>query len=182
MIEQNFLTKYVTIGPFHLTAVTGASMTGSSWIIHTICGILFVFLIKKLGIAVNLLFGAFLIFLSANVLCFASFFFPTAVSLWAVVAGIAIGGTTFFSCLVAFMESKFPVTPRMTSLYLITNCVCNVMWPALVGQFIEDRPYVFVLVIYVCSTVSLITVVALIFMVNVWFNGKKSESSRIRSA
>lgn len=159
-------------------------MTGSSWIIHTICGILFVFLIKKLGIAVNLLIGAFLIFLSANLLSFSSFFFPTPLSLWLIVAGFAIGGTTFFSCLVAFMESKFPVSPRMTSLYLITNCVCNVIWPALVGQFIEERPFVFVLVIYVCSTVSLVAVISLVFMVNVWFNGKKSaeDEPRIASA
>jgi hypothetical protein len=123
-----------------------------------------------LGIAVNLLIGAFVIFLSANLLSVSSIFFPTAISLWIVVAGIAIGGTTFFSCLVAFMESKFPVTPRMTSLYLITNCVCNIIWPALVGQFIDQRPFVFVLVIYVCSTVSLITVISLLFLVNNWFN------------
>ena len=179
MIEQNFLTKYAKIGPFALEEKTGAKMTGSSWLIHLICGILFVFLIKKLGIAMNLLFGSVLIFVTANFLLITSLMLPESLCLWAAVAGFSIGGTTFFSCLVAFLESKFPVSPRMTSLYLITNCVCNVIWPALVGQFIDQAPIVFVIVIYACSAISLLAVISMLVTVRIWF---KSNSYSINTA
>lgn len=165
MIEQGFLTKYVTISGYGLDAKTGASMGGTSWIVHIVSAVLFVFIIRRIGMANNLILAAIILTLSNLLLVVttASHVYLSSI-LWSGIIGMAVGGCTFFACLVSFLEGMFSVSPRDSSFYLIPNCVGNIVWPLLVGRYIESLPDVFIYTMAGCGFASCLTVVCLLLL------------------
>lgn len=162
MIEQSFLTKYVTISKFSLTSAKGASIEGSSWITHVVCGFLSIFVIQKIGLKRILIVSAVFI-AAAHGLLITTFHTGQEWILWAVVNIMAIGTTSVFGVLVAYMETKFRVSPREASIYLIPNCLGNIIWPTFIGAFIDDMPDVFVLSMAFCGFMAVLLVSFVIF-------------------
>lgn len=163
MIEQSFLTKYVTISRFGLTSARGASIEGSSWITHVVCGILSMFIIPKLGLKRVLIVSAIFIFIAHGLLV-TTFHIGQEWVLWATVNIMAVGSTSVFGALVAYMETKFRVSPREASIYLVPNCIGNIVWPTFVGALIDPLPDVFIMSLAFCGFMAVLLTSVVIFL------------------
>ena len=172
-IESIFLTKYVSSSGFNLPSATGASLLGTSWTVHVVSVVVFVFLIRFLGVGVSLSIGVTLILLSNMVLLLTTacgFYSPTV--LWLCVVLMSIGGSTFFGPLVAFMEMYFPVSPAASSFYLIPNCIGNILWPLFVGHLFDNNPDIVVHSMASCAVISTILVLMIIIVADKMFKKK----------
>ena len=161
-VEQAFLVKYVTLSKFSMTSARAAAIEGSSWITHVVCGVFSIFMIQKIGLKRTLIFSAFFIGL-AHALLLTTFHTGQEWVLWAVVNIMSVGSTAVFGSLVAYMECKFSVTQRESSVYLIPNSLGNMIWPALIGASIDRFPDVFIVSMVFCGFLAVILISSVIF-------------------
>lgn len=177
-IESIFWTKYVSESEFKLPSSTGASMLGTSWVVHVVSVAVFAGVIKAIGVSSSLFLGVTLILLS-NLLLVVS---TTAFSMynpflaWTAVIGMSVGGSTFFGPLVAFMEMHFPVSARYSSFYLIPNCIANIVWPIIVGQFFESMPNFVIYSMTFCAFVSTLLVFIIVIFAEKVFANKTRQN------
>lgn len=161
-VEQAFLVKYVTLSHFSITSARAAAIEGSSWITHVVCGVFSIFMIQKIGLKRTLIFSAFFIG-AAHGLLITTFQTGQEWVLWAVVNIMSIGSTAVFGSLVAYMECKFSVTQRESSIYLIPNSLGNMIWPALIGATIDRFPDVFIVSMVFCGFLAVILISSVIY-------------------
>lgn len=162
MIEAGFLTSYVHESHFKLDMKVGATMESSSWITHIVSGIISIYVVKKFGLKLNLIIGVSVVLISNIFLVIMTKVGSSEWIMWVGVTGISIGGCSFFSSLVSFMESIFPVSSRVASLYLVPNCISNIIWPQIVGHLIEVEPQVFIYSMAFCAIASALLLTSLL--------------------
>ena len=162
MIEAGFLTSYVHESHFKLDMKVGATMESSSWITHIVSGIISIYVVKKFGLKLNLIIGVSVVLISNIFLVIMTKVSSSEWIMWVGITGISIGGCSFFSSLVSFMESIFPVSSRVASLYLVPNCLSNIIWPQIVGHLIEVEPQVFIYSMAFCAIASALLLTSLL--------------------
>ena len=175
MIEAGYLTSYVHESHFKLEMREGARMESSSWITHIISGIISIYVVKKIGLKWNLIIGVSMVVLSNVFMVIMSEISSSEYVMWIGITGISIGGCSFFSSLVSFMESIFPVSSRVASLYLVPNCLSNIIWPQIVGHLIETEPQVFIYSMAFCAIVSGILLTILLIVTKRFEGGKQNK-------
>jgi hypothetical protein len=175
-IESIFWTKYVTESKFKLSSSTGSSMLGVSWFVHVLSVALFGGVIKIIGIESSLFLGVTLILVSNALLVVSTTILHcyNAVILWAAVLAMSVGGSTFFGPLLAFMEKHFPVSVQFSSFYLIPNCIGNVAWPIIVGNFFDSVPDFVIYSMAFCAVVSTVLVSLVVLSARKMFNREAS--------
>lgn len=62
---------------------------------------------------------------------------------WVAVVLETIGNSSMFVSLMGLCENYFHVTGRVTSYFLLSICVGDILVPWFVGQFVESCPEVF---------------------------------------
>ncbi len=163
MVLETFVTSYVVKSEHGASKAVGATMVTVNWTIHTCLGVPAIFLIKFIGLKWTLTFQVALIVASGFV-----FMFMGGVSLnwlWLAVVLESVGNCAVFGGLMGYLEQFFPLTGRMTSIFLLSICVGDTIWPMLVGNYIESHPEVFGFTMMLCAIATLILFVALIAVV-----------------
>lgn len=78
--------------------------------------------------------------------------------------GIGIGPV--FAGVLGYLQQYFPVTGRITSIFIVSACVGEFLYPWIISQWLEDHPSVFLYVMAICSIVDLIAFIAAYLMCN----------------
>lgn len=177
-IESVFLTKYVSSSGFNLASATGASMLGVSWIVHVVSVVIFIFVIRVIGVASSMTLGVVTILLTNLVLAFSTTIFQvySSILLWSCIICMSVGGSTFFGPLVAFMENHFPVSPQASSLYLIPNYIGNTVWPLIVGHYFDGNPDTVIYSMSFCAVISTLLVIFIVFAGNKLFLNNQKQT------
>ena len=175
MVEQSFITKYVTISHFNLTAAQGATIESSSWVTNVIFGAGCIVIINKFGLEITLTVCAVITAFSQ---VFMLSLFGTGMEwvLWITVNLVSMGTTPLFGTLIAYLETKFPVSSRAAAFYLILNCMGNVTWPIVVSTFIDAWPDVYVYAMAMTALSSSTLAIVVLILAKVFFPSPKSAS------
>lgn len=173
MIEQSFITKYVTISNFKLTAAQGATIESSSWVTNVIFGAGSIIVINRFGLEVTLMICA-AITASSQIFFMSLLHTGAEWVLWTTVNLVSLGTTPLFGILVAYMESKFPVSSRAAAFYLILNCLGNVTWPIIVSSHIDRWPNIYVYSMATTALTSASLAFVVIILSRIFFPAAKS--------
>lgn len=168
MIEQSFITKFVTISNYNLTASQGATIESSSWVTNVAFGAGSIVLINKLGLEVTLIVCAAITALS-QVFMLSMTHTGAEWVLWTSVNLVSLGVSPLFGTLVAYMETKFTVTPRAAAFYMILNCIGNVVWPLMVSSYIDEYPYIYIYSMSVTALTSSVLAILVIILCRLFF-------------
>lgn len=164
---------------------TGALMITVSWIIHTVLGVPAIFVIKAIGKTKTLLIEVLILASSGLVFLFLAQY--SMLWVWVAIVLESVGNCCVFGCLMAYLEDYFPVTGRTTSIFLLSICIGDIVWPMLVGYFVEGNPAVFLYTMAACAFVILLVFILLLLLTKHYlekdnFNSDQKEARKEKMA
>lgn len=145
----SFLTTYSVNCSLKMSKKDGALLTSLFWATFTFFRLFAVFYIDFTGPEANLIFELILI-LIANVFLMI-WGNATTWGLWTGTALLGLGTSSVWASVFGYIEPYIPVTSGMTASFITAACLGEFIIPALISNFVESEPRVFLWVTLYCS-------------------------------
>lgn len=145
----SFLTTYAVNCGLKMSKKDGALLTSLFWATFTFFRLFAVFYIDFTGPEPNLIFELILI-LIANVFLMV-WGNSTTWGLWTGTALLGLGTSSVWASVFGYIEPYIPVTSGMTASFITAACLGEFIIPAIISNFVESEPRVFLWVTLYCS-------------------------------
>lgn len=77
------------------------------------------------------------------------------------------------------VEEYFPLTGQITSFFLLSICIGDIICPMLVGQFVENHPSSFTIMMAACGLIVFVLYVAQVLVIRRYMTKRGSENETL---
>lgn len=171
----SFLTTYAVNSGLKMSKKDGALLTSLFWATFTFFRLFAVFYIDFTGPEINLIFELILI-LIANIFLMV-WGNATSWGLWTGTALLGLGTSSVWASVFGYIEPYIPVTSGMTASFITAACLGEFIIPAIISNFVESEPRVFLWVTLYCSLAITILFAIVTTICRVYFKGVNTTST-----
>ncbi|XP_015793768.1 sodium-dependent glucose transporter 1A [Tetranychus urticae] len=161
----NLLPTFAVKSALAMTKGEAASLMTVFWTTTTLYRIPVIFLANYISNTALILIHVIIMVMSTVCLTFLGEKYVWAIYLFTGTMGIGIGPV--FAGVLGYLQQYFEVTGRITSLFIVSACIGEFLYPWIISRFLEAHPSVFLYVMSICSVIDLIAFIAAYLLCNI---------------
>ncbi|XP_054161706.1 sodium-dependent glucose transporter 1A-like [Oppia nitens] len=156
-----FIFTYMQKSPVDVSPQTGSDIMIVSTSVYTAFTVVNAVLTIRVGVN-PVIYGHYsLVVVAACVLVIGHYYL---VALWVAAVLMCWAFSAMFAGVYAFTEQYVTLTNRLSTGIVMARGVCTLFTPVIIGQFIDDHSYVFLIVEWIYLTLSIA-----LFLIIIWF-------------
>lgn len=101
-------------------------------------------------------------------------------AIYILTAFMAIGMAPVFAAILGFLQQFFTVTGRITSIFIVSACVGEFLYPWLISQYLEHQPRVFLYTMAGCSVIDLLAFAGTYFLCNLVVKKAQKDATKAK--